>query len=145
MELQVLGHRIRPPAGPRPLAAPANRPHQQCPCGHCSGREKTPCWRVLCTQGSRCVEARPVGVSKANGMQQILTHIYDNFGHSAVEFEFIFAAGHFLGRDENLYSFLEGHSLGHLHGKQEGPPTPTKVPPRPLPPKANHKGVRAPR
>lgn len=52
-------------------------------------------------------------------MQFILGYIREHFGPAAVDFDFVLAAGHFLGRDENLFTFFEGHGLAACHSKDQ--------------------------
>jgi hypothetical protein len=68
-------------------------------------------------QGARSVEARPVSVSKGMAMQTLMTWMRDAAGFAAVDFEYILCVGHFLGRDENLFTFLNGDGIG-AHGKE---------------------------
>ena len=44
-------------------------------------------------------------------MQRFLHLMADREGPTAVNFEFVLVAGHFLMRDENLFTFFEGLSL----------------------------------
>ena len=44
-------------------------------------------------------------------MQRFLQLMADRNGPSAVDYEFVLVAGHFLMRDENLFTFFEGLSL----------------------------------
>ena len=63
------------------------------------------------TQGSKSVEVRPVGISKGLAMQRIVATMAERCGAVAVAADFVLAAGHFLARDENLFTFFEGHTL----------------------------------
>lgn len=75
-------------------------------------------------QGARSVEARPVSVSKGASMARIMALMAERgIGQG---FEYVLCMGHFLGRDENLFSFFEGKGLGpaakdqHLAGPVTG-------------------------
>uniref|UniRef100_A0A061SCE1 Trehalose-phosphate synthase 1 n=1 Tax=Tetraselmis sp. GSL018 TaxID=582737 RepID=A0A061SCE1_9CHLO len=72
-------------------------------------------------QGSRSVEVRPVGVSKGVAMLHMLSWIQDNIAPFAATFDYVLAIGHYLGRDENLYTYLEGHGVGSLQREQASP------------------------
>jgi trehalose 6-phosphate synthase/phosphatase len=63
-------------------------------------------------QGSRSVEARPVNVSKGAAMQQMVALMRRLGGFEAVDYEYVLAVGHYLGRDENLFSYFEGKGVG---------------------------------
>mmetsp|Transcript_34157 Transcript_34157/g.96798 ORF Transcript_34157/g.96798 Transcript_34157/m.96798 type:complete len:1143 (+) Transcript_34157:655-4083(+) len=63
-------------------------------------------------QGARSVEARPVSVSKGSAMQKMIELMQDLGGPDAVNFDYVMCMGHFLGRDENLFSLFEGKRLG---------------------------------
>lgn len=76
-------------------------------------------------QGGRSVEARPVSVSKGMALQTLLGWMRDAAGFAAVDFEYILCVGHYLGRDENLFTFLNGDGIGpvhkeHAHGHGHG-------------------------
>lgn len=70
-------------------------------------------------QGARSVEARPVGVSKGAALQSLMSWMRDAAGFAAVDFEYILCVGHYLGRDENLFTFLNGDGIGAVH-KEHG-------------------------
>ena len=44
-------------------------------------------------------------------MQRILAAMAERAGPSAVNFDFVLVAGHFLARDENIFTFFEGQGL----------------------------------
>eukprot|EP00192_Tetraselmis_astigmatica_P000069 CAMPEP_0117651800 /NCGR_PEP_ID=MMETSP0804-20121206/2286_1 /TAXON_ID=1074897 /ORGANISM="Tetraselmis astigmatica, Strain CCMP880" /LENGTH=1177 /DNA_ID=CAMNT_0005457803 /DNA_START=269 /DNA_END=3802 /DNA_ORIENTATION=- len=71
-------------------------------------------------EGARSVEARPASVSKGMGMQHLLAYMRAHAGQFAVDFDYIFAAGHFLGRDENLFAFLEGRNISGNQKETQG-------------------------
>ena len=52
-----------------------------------------------------------MGVSKGLAMSRIINSIAERVGHGAVQFDFVLVAGHFLARDENIFTFFEGQSL----------------------------------
>ena len=62
-------------------------------------------------QGAKSVEVRPVGISKGLAMQRIVATMAERCGAAAVAADFVLAAGHFLARDENLFTFFEGHAV----------------------------------
>ncbi|KAK9822383.1 hypothetical protein WJX81_006174 [Elliptochloris bilobata] len=62
-------------------------------------------------QGAKSVEVRPVGISKGLAMQRIVAAIAERCGPASVAADFVLATGHFLARDENLFTFFEGHAL----------------------------------
>ncbi|BDA46931.1 probable alpha,alpha-trehalose-phosphate synthase [UDP-for [Coccomyxa sp. Obi] len=62
-------------------------------------------------QGAKSVEVRPVGISKGLAMSRIINSIAERVGHEAVQYDFVLVAGHFLARDENIFTFFEGQSL----------------------------------
>lgn len=52
-----------------------------------------------------------MGISKGLAMSGIINAIAERLGHDAVQFDFVLVAGHFLARDENIFTFFEGQSL----------------------------------
>ena len=62
-------------------------------------------------QGAKSVEVRPVGISKGLAMSRIINAIAAREAHEAVQYDFVLVAGHFLVRDENIFTFFEGQSL----------------------------------
>ncbi len=44
-------------------------------------------------------------------MQRIVAAMADREGPSRVEFDFVMVAGHFLARDENIFTFFEGQGV----------------------------------
>eukprot|EP00884_Botryococcus_braunii_P003352 jgi/Botrbrau1/13017/Bobra.0389s0014.1 len=62
-------------------------------------------------QGHRSVEVRPVGTSKGVSMQRVLRLKAQRDGPESVKFDFVFVAGHFLGRDENIFTYFQGHNI----------------------------------
>ncbi|KAF3778588.1 Alphaalpha-trehalose-phosphate synthase UDP-forming 1 [Nymphaea thermarum] len=71
-------------------------------------------------QGSRSVEVRPVGVTKGAAIDRILGEIV----HSkclATPIDYVLCLGHFLGKDEDIYSFFDPElprdALGTTRGK----------------------------
>jgi hypothetical protein len=62
-------------------------------------------------QGSKSVEVRPVGVTKGATMRTICTAMAEMCGAPAVAFDLVLCIGHLLARDENIYSYFEGHKI----------------------------------
>ena len=60
-------------------------------------------------QGTRSVEVRPVGVTKGSTIQHILTAIVNHeiWTASTEDVEFIMCIGHFMGKDEDIFSSIE--------------------------------------
>lgn len=52
-----------------------------------------------------------MGISKGLAMQRIVATMAERCGAAAVAADFVLAAGHFLARDENLFTFFEGHAV----------------------------------
>ncbi|EFN51489.1 hypothetical protein CHLNCDRAFT_37352 [Chlorella variabilis] len=61
-------------------------------------------------RGSKSVEVRPVGVSKGASMERILQYMAGYDGPA--ETDFVFVGGHFLARDENVFTLFEGQEPG---------------------------------
>jgi trehalose 6-phosphate synthase/phosphatase len=57
-------------------------------------------------QGSNSVEVRPAGVSKGAALEQLL----QAQDLSEIDYDFIMCGGHFLSRDEDLFSCVQGRS-----------------------------------
>ncbi|KAL3631491.1 threalose-6-phosphate phosphatase [Castilleja foliolosa] len=57
-------------------------------------------------QGSRSVEVRPVGVTKGAAIYSILGQIVHNKAIST-PIDYVLCIGHFLGKDEDVYTFFE--------------------------------------
>ncbi|KAK9830458.1 hypothetical protein WJX72_011880 [[Myrmecia] bisecta] len=70
-------------------------------------------------QGSKSVEVRPVGISKGLAMARIISCMAERNGVFSVDYDFVLAAGHFLARDENIFTFFEGLKVkpGNEHSK----------------------------
>eukprot|EP01026_Neomeris_dumetosa_P011074 TRINITY_DN14040_c1_g2_i5.p2 TRINITY_DN14040_c1_g2~~TRINITY_DN14040_c1_g2_i5.p2 ORF type:complete len:347 (-),score=36.74 TRINITY_DN14040_c1_g2_i5:469-1509(-) len=62
-------------------------------------------------QGGKSVEARPVGVTKGAMLQKALCKMENHIGPGIVPFDFVLCVGHFLSRDENIFSYLEGKDI----------------------------------
>lgn len=58
-------------------------------------------------RGAKSIEVRPVGVSKGSSMERILTFM--SASHDISDTDFVLVAGHFLARDENVFTLFEGH------------------------------------
>ena len=52
-----------------------------------------------------------MGISKGLAMSRIINAIAAREAHEAVQYDFVLVAGHFLVRDENIFTFFEGQSL----------------------------------
>lgn len=61
-------------------------------------------------QGAKSVEVRPVGLSKGTAVERIVQMI-GGISKEVIEVDFVMCCGHFLGRDEDIFSFLELKSL----------------------------------
>ena len=88
-------------------------------------------------KGAKSVEVRPVGISKGLAMSRIINVIAAREAHEAVQYDFVLVAGHFLVRDENIFTFFEGQSL-----KVSLAPIPSAMY---LHPTAQHNGMHPPK
>ncbi|KAL4855450.1 hypothetical protein ACK3TF_003986 [Chlorella vulgaris] len=61
-------------------------------------------------RGSKSVEVRPVGVSKGASMERLLQYMAGYEGANVTDF--VFVGGHFLARDENVFTIFEGQEPG---------------------------------
>ena len=52
-----------------------------------------------------------MGISKGLAMSRIINAIAARGAQEAVQYDFVLVAGHFLVRDENIFTFFEGQSL----------------------------------
>ena len=61
-------------------------------------------------RGARSIEVRPVGVSKGSSMAKMLQYMSSQSaaGKPMNEVDYVFIAGHFLGRDEDVFTLFEG-------------------------------------
>lgn len=57
-------------------------------------------------RGSKSIEVRPVGVSKGSSMERILGVMATYY--EIADTDFVLVAGHFLARDENVFTMYEG-------------------------------------
>ncbi|KAG7673541.1 hypothetical protein KSW81_006745 [Nannochloris sp. 'desiccata'] len=57
-------------------------------------------------RGAKSIEVRPVGVSKGSSMERILQLMHT--AHDISSTDFVLVAGHFLARDENVFTLYEG-------------------------------------
>ena len=64
-------------------------------------------------QGMKSVEARPVGLSKGVAVDKIVQMIAKDGKGGQKEIDFAFCAGHFLGRDEDIFTYLDSHTGDH--------------------------------
>ena len=79
--------------------------------------------------GAKSVEVRPVGLSKGTAVERIVQMI-GGHGKELIEVDFVACCGHFLGRDEDIFSFLEMKSLppeDQLPAVQTSPGSPIKM------------------
>ena len=88
-------------------------------------------------QGSRSVEARPVSISKGMSMKRVMEIMCEIEEVPSLDFEYVLCMGHFLQRDENLYTYFEGKNLGPLpkehqpqHHHNSRPPSFAAAPPQ---------------
>lgn len=58
-------------------------------------------------RGARSIEVRPVGVAKGLSMEKIL-HTMTDMVPEIIQLDFVLVAGHFLARDENIFTFFRG-------------------------------------
>ncbi|GAB4814718.1 hypothetical protein N2152v2_001764 [Parachlorella kessleri] len=63
-------------------------------------------------RGSRSIEVRPVGVSKGTSMERILHYMAMTGRVDLRQLDFVLVAGHFLARDENIFTLFEGAQPG---------------------------------
>ena len=57
-------------------------------------------------RGAKSIEVRPVGVSKGSSMERILQIM--GTMHDVADVDYVMVAGHFLTRDENVFTLFEG-------------------------------------
>eukprot|EP01025_Chloroclados_australasicus_P014344 TRINITY_DN16719_c1_g1_i13.p1 TRINITY_DN16719_c1_g1~~TRINITY_DN16719_c1_g1_i13.p1 ORF type:complete len:621 (+),score=58.90 TRINITY_DN16719_c1_g1_i13:936-2798(+) len=62
-------------------------------------------------QGGKSVEIRPVGVTKGVTLQRALCKMEEKLGPGIVPFDFVLCTGHFLKKDENIFSYLSGQEI----------------------------------
>ncbi len=55
-------------------------------------------------------------------MQRILAAMAERTGPSGVDFDFVLVAGHFLARDENIFTFFEGQGLRTYEASKNAAP-----------------------
>lgn len=73
-------------------------------------------------QGAKSVEVRPTGVSKGVAIERILRDLSVRRGAARVQVDFALCVGHFLGRDEDIFTHLAeylehpGQKLGEGRG-----------------------------
>ncbi|GMH33474.1 hypothetical protein BSKO_01308 [Bryopsis sp. KO-2023] len=77
--------------------------------------------------GARSVEVRPVGITKGLTMQHIIGEMERILGLDAICFDFVMCIGHFLSKDENIFSYFEGESINTETRLERGPFTPNTV------------------
>lgn len=59
-------------------------------------------------RGARSVEVRMHGVNKGVSMSRVIDSMAWLLGHHAVSFDFVLCIGHFMPRDESIFSYFEG-------------------------------------
>ena len=62
-------------------------------------------------RGSRSVEVRTFGVNKGVSMARLIDLMARQLGQHAVAFDLVLCLGHFMSRDECIFSFFEGTYL----------------------------------
>lgn len=67
--------------------------------------------------GAKSVEVRPVGLSKGTAVERIVQMIGGSNNKELIEVDFVACFGHFLGRDEDIFSFLEQKTPNALSHK----------------------------
>lgn len=60
-------------------------------------------------RGARSIEVRPVGVSKGSSMAKLLQYMSST--KPMIDIEYALVAGHFLGRDEDVFTLFEGEKV----------------------------------
>jgi trehalose 6-phosphate synthase/phosphatase len=72
-------------------------------------------------RGAKSIEVRPVGVSKGSSMERILQLMHTT--HDISSTDFVLVAGHFLARDENVFTLYEGQKALPSGGGADSNPT----------------------
>ncbi len=77
-------------------------------------------------RGARSIEVRPVGVSKGSSMAKMLKYMSAQSppDKPMSEVDYVFIAGHFLGRDEDVFTLFEGEVDDGNGAKEEEQHTP---------------------
>ena len=65
--------------------------------------------QVEILRGAKSVEARPLGVTKGGAVEKIMEEIVA--AHPKFKPEFVFCAGHFMHRDEDIFGYFQGSVL----------------------------------
>ena len=102
------------PAGCKPQTTQVRRQENLFDCSVLAVRispSKVLMKQSITVKGAKSVEVRPVGISKGLAMSRIINAIAAREAHEAVQYDFVLVAGHFLVRDENIFTFFEGQSL----------------------------------
>lgn len=71
-------------------------------------------------QGAKSVEVRPVGVSKGAAIERIMSSMEVERKVSNSRKAFVLCVGHFLGRDEDLFTYFESKCDGKRNGGTQG-------------------------
>lgn len=70
-------------------------------------------------RGARSIEVRPVGVSKGSSMAKLLQYMSST--KPMIDIEYALVAGHFLGRDEDVFTLFEGEKVSPSKDEQKVP------------------------
>ena len=68
-------------------------------------------------QGAKSVEVRPVGLSKGASMAKVLRLMAEMGGVRDLGYDFVACIGHFLGRDEDIFTLFEGTNNPVVFGR----------------------------
>ena len=71
-------------------------------------------------QGMKSVEARPTGLSKGVAVDRIVQMIARDGKGGQKEIDFAMCCGHFLGRDEDIFTYLDSHTGDPLNDTSRG-------------------------
>jgi len=71
--------------------------------------------QVEILRGAKSVEARPLGVTKGGAVQRIMEVIAQS--KPQLKPDFVFCAGHFMHRDEDIFSYFHNESENGKDGK----------------------------
>ncbi|XP_022955238.1 alpha,alpha-trehalose-phosphate synthase [UDP-forming] 1-like [Cucurbita moschata] len=86
-------------------------------------------------QGSRSVEVRAVGVTKGSAIDRILGEIVRDKGINK-PIDYVLCVGHFLAKDEDVYTFFEPDLPSEVPQTVPNPLPPPKMPNNGAPPKS---------
>jgi trehalose 6-phosphate synthase/phosphatase len=74
---------------------------------------------VEVVRGSRSVEVRSFGVNKGVSMRRTIDLMSRHLGPQAVAFDYVLCIGHFMVRDEAIFSYFEGMYVYDASSKLE--------------------------